>query len=66
MTEKEAKKILLDYRECDDNGAEYGYRILSSIGADGNGFVFECCADGETEKCLMGVYPNNTILTLPT
>ena len=66
MTEQEARKILGDYRELDeDTGEKYSYDILKCLGADCNGFVFECRADGVDGTCVMGVYPGGVVLCAP-
>jgi len=67
MTEKEARAILESYQETDeDTGEKYGFCILKSLGADGDGFAFECKADGAESSCTMGVYPGGEVLCIPT
>lgn len=66
MTEKEAKAILETYQETDeDTGEIYGYEVLDCLGTDGDGFVFECRAEGAENTCDMGIYPDGTILNIP-
>lgn len=71
MTENEARKILLEYREEDDETGEmYGFDIDCLVGKNGDGFVFRCKADGVTydsveEFPLYGVYPDGTVLCVP-
>lgn len=71
MTEKEARKILQDYHETDDNtDEEYGYVIQECCGTDGNGYVFRCKAEGveygkDTNLPLIAVYPDGTVIPVP-
>lgn len=66
MTEKEARAILAKYRETDEEtGEQYGYDILNCVGADGDGFTFECRAAGVDTTCVMGVYPGGRVLCAP-
>lgn len=76
MTEKEARKILQDYRETDDDtGEEYGYVIQECCGTDGDGFVFQCKVEGVDYDALdavtgnlplLAVYPDGTVVNVPT
>ena len=71
MTENEARHILSNYRELDDDtGEEYGYIIQECCGKDGEGYVFRCKAEGaeydETQDLpLLAVYPEGMVLIIP-
>lgn len=75
MTENEARKILQDYRETDDDtGEKYGYVIQECCGTDGDGFVFRCKIEGVDYDALdavmgnlplMAVYPDGTVVNVP-
>lgn len=63
MTEKEAKKKLEAYREIDeDTGEEYAYRVVKSLGPDGNGYLFECTPEGTDFVCVVAVYPEYVLM----
>lgn len=67
MTKNEAENILTNYRDVDDDGIEYGYKIVSYVGPDGDGHVFDCVCDDEPETAQshpIGVYPD-LILPIP-
>ena len=76
MTENEARTILQDYREMDDDtGEEYGYVIQECCGKDGEGYVFQCKIEGVDYDTLddvmrnlplMAVYPDGTVANIPT
>lgn len=71
MSENEARKILSDYKEVDDDtGKTYGYIIQECCGKDGDGYLFQCKAEGveydNTQTLpILAVYPDGTVLTLP-
>ena len=76
MTENEARTILQDYRETDnDTGEEYGYVIQECCGKDGEGYVFSCKIEGVDYDTLddvmrnlplIAVYPDGTVVNVPT
>lgn len=71
MTEQEARNILKNFRETDDDtGEQYGYIIQKCCGKDGNGYVFQCKVEGMEYKPtdqlpLLAVYPDGTIMNVP-
>ena len=66
MSEKEARAILQDYWEEDeDTGEEYSLTVKECIYSDGVQFVFRCELDGqETEYAVMKA--TKTVLAVPT
>ena len=76
MTENEARTILQDYRETDnDTGEEYGYVIQECCGKAGEGYVFRCKIEGVDYDTLddvmrnlplIAVYPDGTVVNVPT
>ncbi len=76
MTENEARAILQDYRETDnDTGEEYGYVIQECCGKDSEGYVFRCKIEGVDYDTLddvmrnlplIAVYPDGTVVNVPT
>lgn len=71
MTEKEARKILSDYREIDpDTGESYGYIIQESDGRYGDAFVFLCKIEGleydaPPDLVPVEVHPDGRVYVLP-
>ena len=71
MTEQEARAILQKFRKKnEDTGKEYGFIIQECCGRDGDGYVFQCKAEGfaygkDAKLPLIGVYPDGEILSLP-
>ncbi len=76
MTEQDARRILLNYREVDDEtGNEYGYVIRKCCGKDGEGYIFQCeISDVNYDDLdavfrsypLIGVYPDGLVVQIPT
>ena len=76
MTQNEARTILRDYCETDnDTGEEYGYVIQECCGKDGEGYVFRCKIEGVDYDTLddvmrnpplIAVYPDGTVVNVPT
>ena len=78
MTEHEARTILENYREVDeDTGEEYGHNIIRCLGSDNDGYIFECRSNGHLDlktglfvedpnaTYQMAVYPDETVNCLP-
>ena len=78
MTELEARTILENYREADDDtGEEYGHKIIRCLGGDNDGYIFECKSDGYLDlnagvlvkstnvTYQVAVYPDETVICLP-
>lgn len=71
MTEQEARKILTDYREIDDDtGEKFGYFIQNCVGKKENAFYFECKVEGveyhDGDKLpIVAVFPDGSVLVLP-
>lgn len=71
MMEKEARKILEEYREFDDNtGETYRYIIQRSAGNDANAFFFESKIEGYeyqqgTILPMIATYSDGRVLSLP-
>lgn len=69
MDQATAEKILLAYRELDEETEqEYGYKITGYLGPDADGHTFNViCDDGaaDYEPVPVGVYPPDTVLFLP-
>lgn len=64
MTREQAEMVLANYRDTDDDGVEYGYKIVSYAGPDGEGHIFNCVCDDEPETAQshpIGVYPGIVI-----
>ena len=78
MTELEARTILENYREVDDDtGEEYGHEIIRCLGGDNGSYIFECKSGGyldlktgvfvesSTVTYEVAVYPDGTVICLP-
>lgn len=71
MTEQEARKILQNFREIDDDtDEEYGYIIQECCGKNESAYVFRCKAEGavygkDTNLPLMAVYPDGSVIAIP-
>ena len=78
MTEFEARTILENYREADDDtGEEYGHNISRCRGSDNDGYIFECKSNGYLDlktgmfvkstnaTYQVAVYPDGTVICLP-
>lgn len=78
MTELEARTILENYREVDDDtGEEYGHKVICCRGGDNDGYVFECSSEGcldlktgvfvksTTATYEVAVYPDGAVICLP-
>lgn len=67
MTKAQAEKALTQYKDVDDDGIEYGYKIVSYAGTDGEGHIFNCVCDDEPDTAQshpIGVYPG-IIIPIP-
>lgn len=70
MTEREARTILENYREVDeDTGEEHKYIIRYCAGNDANAFFFECKIEGYEYQQgvilpMIAVYSDGRILSL--
>lgn len=71
MTETKAREILSEYQEEDEETGEmYGFDIIDFVGADGDGLIARCIAEGATyhsdeELPLYAIYPDGTVLCVP-
>ena len=78
MTEHEARKILENYREVDeDTGEKYDHKIIRCLGSDGDGYIFECKSNGYLDLKTMtfvespdaayevAVYSDGTVVCIP-
>lgn len=78
MTEQEARTILENYNDIDDNtGEEYNHTIIRCLGGDNDGYIFECGSNGsldlkagmfvETTSATyeVAVYSDGTVVCIP-
>lgn len=78
MTEEEARTILENYREVDDDtGEEYSHKIICCLGSDNDYYIFKCKSDGcldlktgsfvksENASYEVAVCPDGTVLGIP-
>lgn len=78
MTEQEARKILEEYREFDeDTGEKYGHKIIRCLGSNRDCYIFQCKSNGYLDLNTMtfvespdatyevAVYLDGTVICIP-